>query len=46
MFNGLNTTDIFVHSFENANPVDGASIEIIFKTIDSSSRAYPQMVAE
>lgn len=31
MFNGLNTTDIFVHSFENANPVDGASIEIIFK---------------
>ena len=31
MFNGLNTTDIFVHSFENANPVDGASIEIIVK---------------
>ena len=31
IFNGLNTTDIFVQSFENANPVDGASIEIIAK---------------
>jgi uncharacterized protein YfaS (alpha-2-macroglobulin family) len=31
IFNGLNTTDIFVHSFENTNSVDGARIEIIAK---------------
>ena len=31
IFNGLNTTDIFVRSFENTNSVDGARIEIIAK---------------
>ena len=31
IFNGLNTTDICVHSFENAILVDGASIEMTVK---------------